>query len=255
MSKFIILLLLVTSFNLNAALFSDFLDLPTDEKKWPIRVAQIDFESFLHKQETDIANMFGHHTIVNFNNDKYTRYKFYVEIFEMFDLTYSYNKMKVSYEQTGSFSLASNDFHFRDQHYGIGFNIFNVRAEFGMGTYNSYTFLETDTTRYYFFPMEDDYYYGLLEIKVPTKLWVDITLRFTAKTYKSSETATYELEKANSREWYASITGGLNWLKIGPYVAYGYETSKFKHKFFGLNNEMANKQHYQKYGVVFQFYP
>ena len=255
MKKIILALLFFFCANANGALFSDELSLPTDESKWPVRLAQLDFESFLHKQETDIANMFGHHTIVNFNNDQYIRYKFYVEILEIFDLTYSYNKMKVSYEQTGAFTLASNNLHFKDQNYGIGFNLFNVRVELGMGNYKSFTFLETDTTQYYFFPLEDDYFYGILEVKVPTRLWVDFTLRFTAKTYKKSETETYKLEKANSREWYASLTGGLNWLKVGPYVAYGYETSKFRHKFFGLSNEMANKQHYQKYGVVFQFYP
>jgi hypothetical protein len=255
LSRLLLIFLFSFSFTARAALFSDFLELPTDDKKWPVRIAQFDFESFLHKQETDIANMFGHHTVANFNNDKHTRYKFYVEILEIFDLTYTYNKMKVSYEQNASFTLQENDFHFRDQSYGIGFNIFNVRVEVGMGNYSSFTFLETDTTTYYFIPLKDDYFYGMLEVKVPTRLWVDLTLRFTAKTYKSSDNEVYKLEKASSREWYASVTGGLRWFKAGPYVAYGYETSKFKHQFFGLDNEMANKQHYQKYGVVFQFYP
>jgi len=253
--KFLLLLPFLFFSICEAALFSDELSLPTDEKKWPIRLGQFDFEKFLQKQETDIANVFGHHTVVNIKDDNFYRYKFYVELLGFMDLTYSYSKMKITYEQTAAFTLSSNNFHFKDQNYGIGFNIYNVRTEVGMGSYKSFTFLETDTTQYYFFPMEDKYYYGSLEVKVPTRLYVDVTLRFSAKKYLSSENEDYKLEKAISREWYASITGGLSWFKAGPYVSYGYETSKFVHKFGGLQNEMANKQHYQRYGVVLQFFP
>jgi hypothetical protein len=79
--------------------------------------------------------MFRHHTVANLNNDKHTPYKFYVEMLEIFDLTYAYNKMKVSYERNTSLTLQENDFHFRYQSYGIGFNIFNLRVEVGIGNW------------------------------------------------------------------------------------------------------------------------
>lgn len=252
---FLFFLFSLSTYSLKAALFSSEDDLRIENKNWPVRISQFDLSYFKNKQETDIANIFGHHTIVDMKEDNFINYKFYLEFWELFDLTYHYQKTNISYQETGSFTLASNDFKFSDKNFGLGLQVFNVRLELGMGEYQSFNFLQTDTTQYYFFPMKDKYFYGSLETRIPTGFWVDVLLRFSTKLYRKSDNEIYKFDKGKAREWYGAVLGGPKWLKAGLYIAYGYETSKITHKFFGLNNEMGNKQHYQRVGLTLQFFP
>lgn len=248
------LLILIFSFASNAEL--DFITSYGDDpgKKWPVRLNYIEFDVFQFKQETDIANVFAHHTLEKTKKDTFQKYKAAIDFFGILDLTYSYEKKKVLYIENDNFQLEENEFSLKETEIGLGFYLYKIRFELGRGKQDSYVFLETDTSNFNYFLMETKFTFLSLKLNIPTKYYVDLYLKLSAKVYDKSETDIYEIRKGKSREWVIGLNKKFWKFQFTPYVSYGYEDYLIVHKFFGLNNEMVIKQNLQKFGFRFTYF-
>jgi len=222
--------------------------------KWPVRLLFFEFEAFQAKQETDIANEFAFHSLEKTKKETFYQHKIAFNFFDFFDLHYSYSKQPVHYILNDSFQPDREEFHLREVQYGLGFLFKNFRFEIGLGDQSTFSFLETDTSEFYYFQMDTKYYFSSLQINIPTRLFVELHLKFSAKLYRNISTDTYEITEGTGREWFIGLNKNIFGVNFTPFASYGYENFLMTHKFFGLNNEMAIKQHRQRFGLRMTYF-
>ena len=235
--------------------FSDtfFTFLPWDNpfKNWPIRVSTLSLDVYQSSYEIDVTNEFGHHLIVKSNPQTQQTFKVAIQFFRLFDIWYRHKTEEVTIEETSSFVINQNTFDFKDSQFGLGTNFNVLRIELGLGKYKNVTFLQTDTSFFYILPFEANYLAYNIQILIPTKLGINVLGQLLGKYYFPNEDDTLKIENGAARE----VLGGLIFPVFGfqfiPYYAFNYESYKFTHKFFGLENEMSNKVSSERLGLNF----
>jgi hypothetical protein len=220
------------------------------ENRFPIRLKTIQLHYAEYNFGLDVINMFSDHLKIEPESRNNIFWSVDLRIMSFLDLLYSRETYTLNFPKSDNYTFDKYEYDYEKYQYGFRLHLYNIALEFGSGSRQFHTFIETDTPYYFHRELAVPFTFINLNYTYATSLFFDMNIFYEQVFFNTTQIEDIIMDEGDQKNFGLKLIFGSRY-QIAPFFTHSYSNLKLIHKYFGLRNEMNNKFFEEKMGLSF----